>query len=209
MGFSIGTETLGSIVAPSARCGVAGLRPTFGRVSRSGAMALSWSMDKIGPICRSVADCAEVLRIIAGRDGKDLTVIEAPFNWDARRPLKKLKVGYPAAEFERLPEKTKPVFDAALAALRRTGVDLLPMQLPDFPIQAVDILLNAEAAAAFDDLTREADLGATEHKLDALWAAISRARDTGDFRPRPSKLCDWRRHKALCLEFGGTLPPLR
>jgi Asp-tRNA(Asn)/Glu-tRNA(Gln) amidotransferase A subunit family amidase len=155
VGFSIGTETLGSIVSPSARCGVAGLRPTYGRVSRSGAMALSWSMDKIGPICRSVADCAEVLRIIAGPDGQDLTVIEAPLNWDARRPLKKLKVGYTDAEFERMPQKTKPIFDAALADLRKAGVDLQPIQLPDFPLQAVNILLDAEAAAAFDDLTRQ------------------------------------------------------
>jgi Asp-tRNA(Asn)/Glu-tRNA(Gln) amidotransferase A subunit family amidase len=155
VGFSIGTETLGSIVSPSTRCGVAGVRPTFGRVSRNGAMALSWTMDKIGPICRSVADCAEVLRIIAGPDGKDLTVIDAPLNWDARRPLKKLKVGYLAAEFERMREKTKPTFDAALADLRKAGVDLQPMKLPEFPLQAVSILLDAEAAAAFDDLTRQ------------------------------------------------------
>ena len=155
VGFSIGTETLGSIVSPSTRCGVAGLRPTFGRVSRNGAMALSWTMDKIGPICRSIADCAEVLRIIAGPDGKDLTVIDAPLHWDARQPLKKLKVGYLAAEFERMSEKTKPVYDAALAALRTAGIDLQPMKLPDFPLQAVNILLDAEAAAAFDDLTRQ------------------------------------------------------
>jgi Asp-tRNA(Asn)/Glu-tRNA(Gln) amidotransferase A subunit family amidase len=155
VGFSIGTETLGSIVSPSTRCGVVGLRPTFGRVSRSGAMALSWTMDKIGPICRSVGDCAEVLRIIAGPDGKDPTVMDAPLNWDARRPLKKLKVGYLAAEFERMGVDTKPVFDAALADLRRAGVDLQPMQLPEFPLQAVNILLDAEAAAAFDDLTRQ------------------------------------------------------
>ena len=155
VGFSIGTETLGSIVSPSTRCGVAGLRPSFGRVSRTGAMALCWTMDKIGPICRSVSDCAEVLRIIAGPDGKDLTVLDVPLNWDARRPLKKLKVGYLASEFERMREKTKPIFDAALADLRKAGVDLQPMQLPEFPLQAVSILLDAEAAAAFDDLTRQ------------------------------------------------------
>ena len=155
VGFSIGTETLGSIVSPSTRCGVAGVRPTFGRVSRAGAMALSWTMDKIGPICRSVADCAEVLRLIAGPDGKDLTVLNAPLHWDARRPLKKLKVGYLSAEFERLREKPKPVYDAALADLRKAGVQLEPMQLPDFPLGAVNIVLDAEAAAAFDDLTRQ------------------------------------------------------
>lgn len=155
VGFSIGTETLGSIVSPSTRCGVAGVRPTFGRVSRYGAMALSWTMDKIGPLCRSVADCAEVLRLIAGPDGKDLTVIDAPLRWDGRQPVKRLKVGYLAAEFERMGPKTKPVFDAALADLRKAGIDLQPMQLPDFPLQAVSILLDAESAAAFDDLTRQ------------------------------------------------------
>jgi Asp-tRNA(Asn)/Glu-tRNA(Gln) amidotransferase A subunit family amidase len=155
VGFSIGTETLGSIVSPSTRCGVVGVRPTFGRVSRAGAMALSWTMDKIGPICRSVGDCAEVLRIIAGPDGKDLTVTEAPLHWDARQPLKKLKVGYLAAEFESMGPKAKPIFDAALADLRKAGIDLQPMKLPDFPLSAVTLLLDAEAAAAFDDLTRQ------------------------------------------------------
>ncbi|HZL56382.1 MAG TPA: amidase, partial [Bryobacteraceae bacterium] len=155
VGFSIGTETLGSIVSPSTRCGVAGVRPTFGRVSRAGAMALSWSMDKIGPICRSVADCAEVLRIMAGPDGKDLTVLNAPLHWDARRNVKRLKVGYLSADFERLREKPKPVLEAALADLRKAGVQMEPMALPDFPLQAVNIVLDAEAATAFDDLTRQ------------------------------------------------------
>src|SRR5215469_298818 len=155
VGFSLGTETLGSIVSPSTRCGVAGVRPTFGRVSRAGAMALSWSMDKIGPICRSVADCAEVLRLIAGQDGKDLTVINAPLNWDARRPLKKMKVGYLSADFERLREKAKPAYDAALADLRKTGVSLEPLTLPEFPLNAINFVLDAEAATAFDDLTRQ------------------------------------------------------
>ncbi len=154
VGFSIGTETLGSIVSPSTRCGVAGVRPTFGRVSRHGAMALSWTMDKIGPICRSVADCAEVLRAIAGPDGKDLTVVNAPLAWDARKPLKSLKVGYLAAEFERANEKNKPVLDAALEALRKAGVKLEAIQLPEFPLNAIRFVLDAEAAAAFDDLTR-------------------------------------------------------
>jgi Asp-tRNA(Asn)/Glu-tRNA(Gln) amidotransferase A subunit family amidase len=155
VGFSIGTETLGSIVSPSTRCGVAGVRPTFGRVSRAGAMALSWTMDKIGPICRSVADCAEVLRLMAGPDGKDLTVVNAPLNWDARKPLGKLKVGYLAADFERLHENSKPVYDTALMDLRKAGVRLEPLQLPEFPLGAVNIVLDAEAAAAFDDLTRQ------------------------------------------------------
>jgi len=154
IGFSIGTETLGSIVSPSTRCGVAGLRPTFGRVPKTGAMALSWTMDKIGPICRSVTDCAEVLRILNGPDGKDLTSIAAPLHWDARRPLKNMKVGYLAAEIERLNEKQKPVYDAAFAALRKAGVNLQPIKLPDFPVRSIGYILDAEAATAFDDLTR-------------------------------------------------------
>jgi Asp-tRNA(Asn)/Glu-tRNA(Gln) amidotransferase A subunit family amidase len=154
VGFSIGTETLGSIVSPATRCGVAGVRPTFGRVSRYGAMALCWSMDKIGPICRSIADCAEVLRVIGGPDGKDLAVLNAPLHWDSHKPLKSMKVGYLAGEFDRLNEKTKPVYDAALDALRKAGVKLEPMQLPDFPLNAIRFVLDAEAAAAFDDITR-------------------------------------------------------
>jgi Asp-tRNA(Asn)/Glu-tRNA(Gln) amidotransferase A subunit family amidase len=154
VGFSIGTETLGSIVSPSTRCGVAGVRPTFGRVSRYGAMALCWSMDKIGPICRSMADCAEVLRVLSGPDGKDLTVVNAPLHWDARKPLKTMKVGYLAAEFERANEKTKPVYADALDALGKAGVKLEAMQLPEFQLNAIRFVLDAEAAAAFDDITR-------------------------------------------------------
>ncbi len=154
VGFSIGTETLGSIISPSTKCGVAGVRPTFGRVSRSGAMALCWTMDKIGPICRSIADCAEVLRILAGPDGKDLTVVNAPLKWDARRPLRAMKVGYIETEFAEKNEKIRPVYDAALDVLRKAGVKLEPIALPEFPVQAINIVLDAEAAAAFDDLTR-------------------------------------------------------
>ncbi|MDE3197325.1 MAG: amidase, partial [Acidobacteriota bacterium] len=132
-----------------------GVRPTFGRVSRAGAMALSWSMDKIGPICRTVSDCAEVLRLIAGPDNKDLSVIAAPLNWDARRSLKRMKVGYLSAEFERLRPNVKPIYDAALAALRKAGAQLEPMQLPEFPLNTLGVILDAEAATAFDDLTRQ------------------------------------------------------
>jgi Asp-tRNA(Asn)/Glu-tRNA(Gln) amidotransferase A subunit family amidase len=155
VGFSIGTETLGSIVSPSTRCGVAGVRPTFGRVSRYGAMALCWSMDKIGPICRSMADCAEVLRVLSGPDGKDLSVLSAPLHWDARKPLRGMKVGYLAGEFERGSEKTKPVYAEALDTLRKAGVKLEAIQLPEFPLRAIRFVLDAEAAAAFDDLTRD------------------------------------------------------
>ncbi len=100
VGFAIGTETLGSISSPSTRCGVTGLRPTFGFVPRTGAMALSWTMDKIGPICRSVEDCALVMTAIYGPDGHDRSVKDAAFNWDAEFDWKKLRVGYLNSEFE-------------------------------------------------------------------------------------------------------------
>lgn len=153
VGFSIGTETLGSIVSPSTRCGVTGLRPTFGRVSRYGAMALSWSMDKIGPICRSVEDCALVFQAIYGPDGKDLTLIDLPFNWNSSSEIKNIRVGYLREAFER-DYKTKKNDQAVLDILRSIGVELIPFDLPDFPVDVLSFILSAEAAAAFDELTR-------------------------------------------------------
>ncbi len=157
VGFSIGTETLGSIISPSSRCGVVGLRPTYGRVSRDGAMALSWTMDKIGPICRGVEDCAAVLDGIYGPDGKDLTVGDAPFNWEPRRPLAKMRIGYLKAEFDQQqdPER-KAIYQRALDDLKSAGANLQPIELPKFSVGALRIILVAEAATAFDDLTRNA-----------------------------------------------------
>jgi Asp-tRNA(Asn)/Glu-tRNA(Gln) amidotransferase A subunit family amidase len=187
--FSIGSETLGSISSPSTRCGCTGLRPSFGLVPRTGAMALSWSMDKLGPICRTVEDCALVLDAIYGKDGKDRTVQPAAFNWDAKLDWKKLRVGYLKADFEPRPEEPQATpteepaktpeeqkrrddqkkrreaarvraaydrkyNDAALAKLRELGVNLLPAELPKSPYDAMVAMLTAEAAAAFDDLTR-------------------------------------------------------
>jgi Asp-tRNA(Asn)/Glu-tRNA(Gln) amidotransferase A subunit family amidase len=164
VGFAIGTETLGSISSPATRCGTIGLRPTFGRVPRTGAMPLSWSMDKIGPICRSVEDCALVLQAINGPDGSDPDAIAADFVWDAQRPLRTLRVGYFQKAFD-LPERdpanaervlhaTKQFDDAALSVLRGLGVSLIPVEEPDLPYDAMRIILTAEAAAAFDELTR-------------------------------------------------------
>lgn len=153
VGFAIGTETLGSIVSPSNRCGVTGLRPTFGRVSRSGAMALSWTMDKIGPICRSVEDCALVFHAIHGPDGRDLTVVDLPFGWDPSQDLKDIRVGYLKKAFEQ-DYKTKKNDQAVLETLRRLGIELIPFDLPDFPARAISLVLRVEAAAAFDELTR-------------------------------------------------------
>jgi Asp-tRNA(Asn)/Glu-tRNA(Gln) amidotransferase A subunit family amidase len=157
LGFAIGTETLGSIVSPCTRCGTTGLRPTFGRVSRYGAMALSWSMDKVGPICRSVEDCALVFEAIYGPDGRDLTVVDLPFVWDAELDVRTLRVGYLKSAFERERERQpewKAFDEAALETLRSLGVELIPIELPDLPVGAMRIILSAEAAAAFDDLTR-------------------------------------------------------
>src|SRR5258706_1170983 len=109
VGFSIGTETLGSIISPSSRCGVAGLRPTYGRVSRYGAMGLSWTMDKIGPICRGVEDCAVALNAIYCPDSRDITVGQAAFRWDPEFPVSQLRVGYLKSEFETGDENRKAV----------------------------------------------------------------------------------------------------
>ena len=156
VGFSIGTETLGSIVSPSSRCGVTGLRPTYGRVSRYGAMGLSWTMDKIGPICRGVEDCALVLDAIYGPDGRDITVGDAAFNWNPDRPLAQMRIGYVRAEFERgSSDERKKMYQEALDSLRQAGVKLEPMELPQFSSQSLRIILNAEAATAFDDITRD------------------------------------------------------
>jgi len=153
--FTIGSETLGSIVSPSTRCGVTGLRPTFGAVSRAGAMALSWSMDKLGPMCRSVEDCALVFDAIRGPDGKDLTVRQASFAWQPDRPLSGIRVGMLEAAFA--PDRAaKPFDDATLVVLRGLGIPLAPVTGPtELPVAAMRIILSAEAAAAFDELTRE------------------------------------------------------
>ena len=186
--FAIGSETLGSISSPSTRCGDTGLRPTFGFVPRTGAMALSWTMDKLGPLCRAVEDTAIILTAIHGPDGQDRTVHNVAFNWDANLDWRKLRVGYLKSDFELQPppadapkdeknltedEKKKRdeeaanralalarreydhKFDeAALTKLRSMGVNLIPVEFPKFPYQAMRSILLAEAAAAFDELTR-------------------------------------------------------
>lgn len=188
VGFAIGSETLGSISSPSTRCGTTGLRPTFGLVPRTGAMALSWSMDKLGPICRAVEDCALVLQAIHGPDGHDRSVQEAGFNWEPNLDWRKLRIGYLKSDFELQPQQPEPpkeeknlteeekkklaeeatnreqgrarqlydkqFNDAALAKLRNMGVNLIPVELPKYPYQSMRTILLAEAAAAFDDLTR-------------------------------------------------------
>jgi len=153
VGFAIGTETWGSIVSPSTRCGVSGLRPTYGRVSRYGAMALSWSMDKIGPMCRSAEDCAIVFNAIYGPDGKDNTLIDLPFNWYPEFKAADLKVGYLKKDFDEN-ERNKKIYDDTLEKLESIGIRLIPVELPDFPARDISFILSAESGAAFDELTR-------------------------------------------------------
>ncbi|WP_080238670.1 amidase [Spirosoma rigui] len=152
--FAIGTETLGSIVSPSTVCGTTGLRPTFGRVSRHGAMALSWSMDKIGPITRSVEDCALVFNAIYGPDGNDPTVMAAPFRYAPLASLKGIRVGYVKKAFEsNYPNRAND--SLTLQTLRKLGAELVPFDLPtSVPAGRISFLLTVEAAASFDELTR-------------------------------------------------------
>ena len=150
VGFAIGSETLGSIVSPCRACGASGLRPTFGRVSRHGCMSLSWSMDKLGPIARSLEDCALVLDAIHGADGLDASAVDQPFAWPPRVPVRGLKVGYFRRDDQ--PEADRD----ELKILKDLGVELVPIKLPaEYPVDAITLMLSTEAAAAFDDLTRK------------------------------------------------------
>ena len=173
VGFAIGTETLGSIVSPATRCRVTGLRPTFGRVSRHGAMALSWTMDKIGPIGRSVEDCAIVFDAILGPDGEDLTVVDLPFNYDAQLDVKRLRVGYVKSAFDE-ERDNRANDDQALAVLRSLGIRLIPIALPDLPISALDAILTAESAAAFDELTRSNRDDQLARQMKDAWPNVFR-----------------------------------
>ena len=150
VGFAIGSETLGSIVSPCRACGATGLRPTFGRVSRHGCMTLAWTMDKLGPITRSVEDCALVFDAIHGADGLDFAAVDQPFEWPPRQEFEKIKVGY--IEQERRPADERE----ELKTFRKLGFELIPMTLPDkLPVGAITLMLGTEAAAAFDDVTRK------------------------------------------------------
>jgi Asp-tRNA(Asn)/Glu-tRNA(Gln) amidotransferase A subunit family amidase len=150
VGFAIGSETLGSIVSPCRACGASGLRPTYGRISRHGCMTLSWSMDKLGPIARSIEDCALVFDAIHGADGLDWAAVDYPFDWPPKVPLENIKVGY-------IEERDHPADDREeLRVLRKIGLELVPITLPDdLPIQAITLMLGTEAAAVFDEITRK------------------------------------------------------
>jgi len=153
--FTIGTETLGSIVSPSARCGATGLRPTFGSISRSGAMVLCWSLDKAGPICRSAEDDAIVFYYLKGTDGKDAGAVNRAFNYSPKVDFSKLKIAYAENYFKQLDKGAQEW--KVLDVFRSLGVNVQPVIFPDsilYPVNLISIILNAESAAAFDELTR-------------------------------------------------------
>ena len=158
--FSIGTDTGGSVIAPSARNGLTGMRPTFGRVSRYGAMALAWTQDTVGPMCRSAEDCAIVFNAIYGPDGKDNAVLDVPFGWDAAADVTKLRVGMWQSAEE---PGTRQNNEEAVRVIRSLGVQVVPFELPDVAIEAIDFIRYAETSAAFDDLTRSGRLREVEH----------------------------------------------
>ncbi len=172
--FAIGTETWGSIVSPSTRCGDTGLRPTYGRVSRTGAMALSWSMDKIGPICRTVEDCAIVFDAIRGIDGLDKTLVNASFNYKPDIDLSTIRIGYLKKDFES-DTSFKEQNNAALAKMRELGANLIEIELPKLPINPMQIILSAEAGAAFDELTRSGRDDLMVRQVKDAWPNVFRA----------------------------------
>ena len=155
--FGIGSETSGSILSPAAVCGVSGLRPTFGRVSRTGVMTLSWTLDRVGPLCRSVEDCALVLRAIARPDGEDFSVTERPLDWDASLDVKSLRVGYLEEGFAPADRDAdwKRNDAAALEAIRSLGITPQPFRLPEMPLRLMRGIFGVESAAAFDEFIRD------------------------------------------------------
>ncbi len=154
--FAIGTETWGSIVSPSTTCGATGLRPTFGSISRSGAMALSYSLDKVGPICRSASDAAIVFNYIHGTDGKDGSAVNMPFNYSTKRDVRKLKIAYAKNYFDKIKDTSNNELKA-LAVFKQMGIELIPVNFPDsgvYQFNIMDVIIGAECAAQFDELTR-------------------------------------------------------
>ena len=154
--FAIGTETWGSIVSPASTCGVTGLRPTFGSISRTGAMALSYSLDKVGPLCRSAEDAAIVFSYIHGTDGKDFSAVNKPFNYKATASVKKMKIAYAKNYFDKITDTTRNEWKV-LQTFKQQGIQLVPVDFPDSTVYQFNIMravLSSESAAQFDDFTR-------------------------------------------------------
>jgi len=171
--FALGTETYGSIVSPSTVCGVTGLRPTYGRVSRNGAMALSWSMDKVGPICRNAEDCAIVLNSIYGPDNLDQSVFDFPFSYNPGVNIKKLKIGYLKEDFGK-DYSFKSNDSMIIDKLKTLGIELIPIRLPVYPINDISIMLSAESSAAFDELTRSNQDDLLVRQIKNAWPNVFR-----------------------------------
>ncbi len=198
--FAIGTETWGSIVSPSTRCGVTGLRPTFGTVSRTGAMVLSWSLDKVGPICRSAEDAAMVYAAIHGTDGKDPSSVQHTFDYTGKTDFKKLRIAYADNYFARLdsnaPERK------VLDVYRSLGADLQAVNFPDsaiYPFNIIGLILGAESAAAFDELTRSNRDDLIERQDKNFWPNIFR---TARMTPAVEYINANRYRYQLCKDMG-------
>ncbi len=172
VGFSIGTETSGSILGPSSRCGVTGLRPTLGRISRYGVMALSWTQDRLGPMCRSAEDCALVLRAIARPDGLDLSVRDIPFNWDGNRDVGRMRVGYLEQALDEIEDAAaRRINRQTLDDLEALGVTMTPIDIPEWPYYVT--AHGVEMAVFFDELVRSgrAELLGRQTRADSFRAA--------------------------------------
>ena len=172
VGFSIGSETGGSIVSPSMRCGITGLRPTYGRVPRTGAMTLCWSLDKLGPMTRGVEDGMLVLHAISGPDGGDLASVPARLDYDASEPVAGLRVGYFPNWMKEAP--ATDVDRAALETVKKIGMVPIEVHLPDWPYDSLDLILFAEAAAAFEDLTLSGGLRQLRAQVPDAWPNLFR-----------------------------------
>jgi Asp-tRNA(Asn)/Glu-tRNA(Gln) amidotransferase A subunit family amidase len=171
--FAIGTETYGSIVSPATVNGVTGLRPSYGRVSRYGAMALSWSMDKVGPLTRHAEDAAIVFEAIRGPDGLDQTIYDLPFQYDADIDISGLRIGYVKNDFDaEYPFHGQD--SLTLETLRQLGAELIPIELPDVPVNALGFILSAEAAAAFDALTLSGEDDRMVRQIKNAWPNVFR-----------------------------------
>ena len=172
VGFSIGSETGGSIVAPSMRCGVTGLRPTYGRVARTGAMTLCWSLDKLGPMTRSVEDATLVLDVISGPDKGDLASVPSKFSFDANASVRGLRVGYFPQWMKEAPATN--VDRAALDTVKRVGMQAVEANIPDWPYDSMFLILFAEAAAAFEELTLSGGLNQLRAQVPDAWPNVFR-----------------------------------
>jgi Asp-tRNA(Asn)/Glu-tRNA(Gln) amidotransferase A subunit family amidase len=197
--FAIGTETWGSIISPSHTCGATGLRPTFGSVSRSGAMVLGWSLDKAGPICRSAEDAAVVFYYLKGTDGKDASAIERAFNYNPKVDWKKLRVAYAGNYFKSLPAGS--LQHAVLDTYKKLGAELKEVQFPDstiYPYNIMDVVISAESAAAFDELTRSNQADQIRRQDKNFWPNSFRV---SRFVPAVEYINANRHRSALCRQL--------